>query len=398
MLAHPARPWDLRPIDADDPPVPEPDAWPAVGVVIPARDEADLIADTIACHQASDYPGDMRIIVVDERSTDDTGEVARAAAATPGDPGARHVTEDEPAVSPAVTAGDAPGARHVTDVVTGAPLPEGWAGKVWGMEQGLRAHERTGDPPEWILLTDADIRHSPDSLRMLVARAMHHGVGLESRMARLRCRSTPERLLIPPFVLFFFLLYPMRWANRVRSRRSAAAGGCILVRRDTLAAGGGFASVKGALIDDLAIARLVKRRAGMPTRLALSRTRVTSVRPYDDLASVWAMVRRSAFTELRRSWLLLAAVTLVLLLMFAGPVVAIAVGAVGAATGAGTGAWWALALGVVAWATMAAAAGPVTREFGLAWQWRLALPVSGLLYGAMTIDSAIRGPKGGGWR
>jgi hopene-associated glycosyltransferase HpnB len=266
------------------------------------------------------------------------------------------------------------------------------------MEQGLRAHERTGDPPEWILLTDADIRHSPDSLRMLVARAMHHGVGLESRMARLRCRSTPERLLIPPFVLFFFLLYPMRWANRVRSRRSAAAGGCILVRRDTLAAGGGFASLKGALIDDLAIARLVKRRAGMPTRLALSRTRVTSVRPYDDLASVWAMVRRSAFTELRRSWLLLAAVTLVLLLMFAGPVVAIAAGAVGAATGAGAGAWWALALGVVAWATMAAAAGPVTREFGLAWQWRLALPVSGLLYGAMTIDSASRGPKGGGGR
>ncbi len=372
MLAHPARPWDLRPIDADDPPAPDPDAWPAVGVVIPARNEADLIAGTIACHQASDYPGDMRIVVVDERSTDDTGDVARAAIPS--------------------------GARRVTEVVTGAPLPDGWVGKVWGMEQGLRVHAQAGDPPEWILLADADIRHSPDSLRVLVARAMHHGVGLESRMARLRCRSTPERLLIPPFVLFFFLLYPMRWANRARSRRFAAAGGCILVRRDALAIGGGCASLKGALIDDLAIARLVKRRAGMPTRLALSRTRVTSVRAYDDLASVWTMVRRSAFTELRRSWLLLVAVTIVLLLMFAGPFVAIVAGAVGAATGAGAGAWWALALGTAAWAAMAAAAGPVTREFGLPWPWRLALPVSGLLYAAMTVDSALRGPRGGGWR
>jgi hopene-associated glycosyltransferase HpnB len=407
VLAHPARPWDLRPIDAEDPSPPDPDVWPAVGVVIPARNEADLIAGTIACHQASDYPGHVRIVVVDERSTDATGDRARTAAATPG---ARHLTKGEAAPRRVTTAGDGPGARHVTgagaaagawhvtEVITGGPLPDGWVGKVWGMEQGLRMHEQAGAPPEWILFTDADIRHSPDSLRALVAAAMHNGVGLESRMARLRCRSTPERLLIPPFVLFFFLLYPMRWANRARSRRYAAAGGCILVQRNALAAGGGLASVKGALIDDLAIARLVKRRAGMPTRLALSRTRVTSVRAYDDVASVWTMVRRSAFTELRQSWLLLTAVTAVLLMMFAGPLVAVGAGAVGALTGGGAGAGWAVALGAAGWACMAAAAGPVTREFGLAWPWRLALPVSGMLYGAMTIDSALRGPKGGGWR
>jgi hypothetical protein len=146
------------------------------------------------------------------------------------------------------------------------------------------------------------------------------------------------------------------------------------------------------------MARLVKFRAGLPTRLALSRTRVVSERAYDDLDSIWTMVRRSAFTQLRRSWLLLAAVSLALLLMFAGPLAAVALGAVETATGAGSTGLITLALGLLGWLAMAAAAGPVTREFGLAWPWRFALPVSGLLYGAMTVDSAIRGPKGGGWR
>lgn len=374
VLLHPARPWDLRPIDAHDPPAPEPPggAWPRVGVVIPARNEADAIGPTLAALARQDYPGEWRVVVVDERSTDGTGHIARAAAA--------------------------PGARHVTEVVTGAPLPDGWAGKVWGMEQGVRALERDGHPPEWVLLTDADIHHSPDSLRTLVAQAVAGGVGLESRMARLRCQSGAERLLIPPFVLFFFLLYPPRWANRPGSRIASAAGGCNLVRLGALRDAGGFDSLKGALIDDLAVARLVKFGAGLPTRLALSRDRVVSTRPYDDLASVWAMVRRSAFTQLRRSWLLLAAVLAVLLLMFAGPLVAVAAGITGLAMGAGAPAAWALALGGAAWLAMAIAAGPVTRQFALSWPWRLALPASGLLYGAMTLDSALRGPRGGGWR
>jgi hopene-associated glycosyltransferase HpnB len=374
VLLHPARPWRLRPVDSDDPPPPQAPpgdlaGWPSVGVIIPARNEADLIAGTIECHLAGDYPGDMRLVVVDARSSDATADVA----------------------------GQLLGARHLT--IDGAPLPEGWAGKVWGMEQGVRALDaQPGGAPEWLLLTDADIHHSPDSLRALVASAVAGGVGLESRMARLRCVSGPERLLIPPFVLFFFLLYPLRWANRAGSRIASAAGGCILVRRDALAAGGGFESIKGSLIDDLAMARLVKFRAGLPTRLALSRTRVVSERAYDDLDSVWTMVRRSAFTQLRRSWLLLAAVSLTLLLMFAGPLAAVALGAVETATGAGSTGLITLALGLLGWLAMAAAAGPVTREFGLPWPWRFALPVSGLLYGAMTVDSAIRGPKGGGWR
>lgn len=377
MLLHPARPWDLRPIDDDDPPAPGPGSvpgtggWPRLGVVIPARNEARSLGPVLAALGQQDYPGDITVVVVDERSSDATGEVARAMAR----------------VSP-----------RPVQVMTGADLPEGWAGKVWGMEQGLRALEARGAPPDWVVLTDADIHHAPESLRCLVFAALSGDVGLESRLARLRCRSAPERLLIPPFVLFFLLLYPPRWANRAGSRVASAAGGCILLRRDALRRADGFEAIKGALIDDLAVARLMKARAGLPTRLALSRSRVVSTRPYDDLASVWAMVRRSAFTQLRRSWLLLAGVLAVMALMFAGPLVALVAGAVGATAGCGAAAWWAAGLGAGAWAAMAVAAGPVNREFGLGWPWRLALPVSGLLYGAMTLDSGLRGPRGDGWR
>ncbi|MGA0069320.1 MAG: glycosyltransferase [Miltoncostaeaceae bacterium] len=370
VLLHPARPWDLRPMADDDPPPPNRPAWPAVGVVIPARNEADGIAATLAGLDAQDYPGEMNVVVVDERSSDATGEVARRAAS---------------------------GMARPCEVITGEPLPDGWAGKVWGMDQGVRRHDATGNP-EWLLLTDADIRHAPDSVRRLVGDAQDRGVALDSRMARLRCESFAERLLIPPFVLFFFLLYPLRWANRVGSRTASAAGGCILVTAEALSEAGGLQSIRGALIDDLSLVRRVKYEAGHPTRLALSRTRVVSTRPYDGVGDVWTMVRRSAFTQLRRNWLLLAGVLAVLLLMFAGPLVAIVAGAVGAATGAGALAWWALGLGISAWLAMAIAEGPTAQEFGLGVGWQLALPISGLLYGAMTLDSALRGPRGGGWR
>ncbi len=372
VLLHPARPWDMHPVDADDPAAPHPDPWPSVGVIVPARNERLLIGGTLHGLTAQDYPGPLRIVVVDDRSGDGTADVARAAAA---------------------------GSPRPVDVVSGQALPDGWVGKVWAMQQGVRHLARDGaPPPEWILLTDADIRHTPDSLRLLVGDAVHRGVALNSRMARLRCRSVAERLLIPPFVLFFFLLYPLRWANRAGSRLASAAGGCILVRSDALEAGDGLQAVRGALIDDLALARRVKRHGGGATRLALSRDRVRSERAYDDLGSVWHMVRRCAFTQLNRSWLVLIGVLVVMLLMFAGPPVALVAGVAGVTTGGGLWAGVALAIGALAWAAMAVASGPVTREFGLGPAWRMALPVSGLIYGAMTLDSALRGPRGGGWR
>jgi hopene-associated glycosyltransferase HpnB len=368
VLLHPARPWDLRPTDEDGPPPPDPPAWPAVAVLVPARNEAETLPRTLPALLAQDYPGPWRVVLVDDRSGDGTAAAARRLG----------------------------GGDGRLEVAEGAPLPDGWAGKVWALEQARARAAGDGAPPELLLLTDADIRHGAGSLRALVAEAQAGGLDLVSRMARLRCVSRAERLLIPPFVLFFFLLYPMRWANRPGGRVAAAAGGCVLVRADALGRAGGLGAIRGALIDDLALARAVKRSGGA-IRLALSRGAVSSVRPYPGVGSVWRMVRRSAFTQLRRSWALLAAVTVALLMMFVAPPLAAAAGLAGAAAGADG---WALPLaaGAAAWAAMAAAALPAARAFGLSPGWALALPAAGALYALMTVDSALRGPRGGGWR
>ncbi len=235
VLLHPARPWDLRPTDEEGGEAPEPAAWPSVAVLVPARNEARTLPQTLPALLAQDLPGPWSVVLVDDRSADGTAAAARELAA--GDPRLR--------------------------AVDGAPLPEGWVGKVWALEQARRAAcAGPGAAPELLLLTDADIRHAPGSLRRLVAEAEAQRLDLVSRMARLRCSSRAERLLIPPFVLFFLLLYPPRWANRDGGRVAAAAGGCMLVRRSALEAAGGLEAIRGALIDDLALARAVKRSGG----------------------------------------------------------------------------------------------------------------------------------------
>lgn len=341
-----------------------------MAVLVPARNEAATLPRTLPALLAQDYPGPWRVVLVDDRSGDGTGAAAERSAAA-GGPGR-------------------------LDVVRGAPLPEGWAGKVWALEQARRHAERTGPRPGLYLLTDADIRHAPGVLRRLVAEAEAEGLDLVSRMARLRCESRAERLLIPPFLLFFLLLYPLRRANRPGPRGAAAAGGCVLVRAEALRDAGGFGGIRGALIDDLALARAVAR-AGGRTRLALSAGAVTSIRAYGGIGAVWAMVRRSAFTQLRRSWALLAAVLPALAVLFAAPPAAVAAGLAGL-VGGWDGAAWCLAAGLAAWALAAAAALPATRCFGLRPWWALTLPLAGTLYGGMTLDSALRGPRGGGWR
>jgi hopene-associated glycosyltransferase HpnB len=375
VLLLPDRGWRLRPTDAEGPQPPEPAAWPAAAIIVPARNEAEVLPQTLPALLEQDYPGDWRVVVVDDRSSDGTAAAARAV-------GARH-----------------PGGARL-EVVAGGPLPSGWLGKVWALEQGLR-HVRAADPgPEHLLLTDADIRHAPGSLRHLVAESAAGDLGIASRMARLRCEATAERLLVPPFVLFFNLMYPMTRVNRPERGPAAAAGGCLLVRRAALEAGGGFDAMRSAVIDDLALAGLVKGRAGRPIRLALSRGDVRSVREYRTIGPLWRMVRRSAFSQLRGSWALVAAVLVLLGVLFAAPPLALVLGAAGAvahAAGAGPGpAAWAppLATGALALAAMAAVAGPSVRYFGLRPAWRLALPLAGVLYGGMTLDSALRGREG----
>jgi hopene-associated glycosyltransferase HpnB len=340
VLLHPARPWALKPVAEDEPDPPEPSSWPPVTAIVPARNEAACLARTLPALLAQRYPGRFDVVVVDDRSEDGTAQIA-------GDLGAT--------------------------VVAGKALPAGWMGKVWALEQGLEAAPTAA---RYLFLTDADIVHSRGSLRGLVAESEAAGLSLVSRMARLRCRSRAERLLVPPFLYFFNLLYPMAWANS--GRRPAAAGGCILVRREALAGAGGFAAIRGEVIDDLNLARRVAA-AGGRLRLAVSRSDVVSLREHASVDSIWAMVARTAFAELRGSRTRLAAALVVLALMF--PLPPLLVTSVFFSPAAA-------ALGLAAWGAMTGTFLPSVRFFGLAPTWALALPLAGVLYGGMTLSSA----------
>ncbi len=361
LLALVLRPGDFRPQGEGEDPPPLP-SWPSVAVLVPARNEAALLPATLPSLLAQDYPGRWRVVLVDDRSSDGTGDVARAL--------------DHPRLT----------------VLSGSPLPPGWAGKAWALEQARRA---VGSGYDYLLLTDADIRHGPSSLRRLVCESERAGLALNSRMARLRCRSPAERLLIPAFLYFFFLLYPPHLVNDPAQPAAAAAGGCVLVRRRALDQVGGFAPIRDRLIDDVSLARVVKSSGGR-IRLALSQGEVTSLRAHD-LAGAWRMVRRTAFEQLRFSWLLVAATLAGLALLFLVPTaevgLALALLSQGDVEAALPG-----TLGALAWMASALSFGPAVRYFGLGRSWCLALPVAALLYAGMTLDSALRASLGQrGW-
>jgi hopene-associated glycosyltransferase HpnB len=377
---HPARPWDFQPVGDDDPILPPPSKWPSVCILVPARNERDSLPHTLLALLQQDYPGPFMVVVVDDRSQDGTAEIARTLARDAGVVDRLHV-------------------------VKGKDLPSEWVGKVWALEQGATFALAT-QSPKYLLLTDADIRHAPSSLRRLVSESEHCQLALNSRMARLRCVSRAERLLVPPFVFFFNLLYPMRQVNERRSGVAAAAGGCVLLATDALMRAGGFACIRDRIIDDVSLAQHIKAQ-GVPLQLALSRTEVESLRVYDSVPALWIMVRRTAFTELRYSWVRLTGAVLGLLLMFLLPPLWLMGGIVwsvmdasgGNAAASSASAVFVLA-GLGAWGLMVRVYQPAVRFFGLAENWVWTLPIAGLLYGAMTVDSALRYATGMriGWR
>ncbi len=373
VLIDPARAWRLRPVAEEEPEAPAPAHWPHVRVIIPARNEASVLREALPTVMAQDYPGDWGVVFVDERSTDATAAVAA------------HVSTESSAAS------------HF-QLVSGEAVPAGWVGKVWGLEQGHRVARPAA--PDYYLLTDADIAHAAESLRKLVAEAEGLGLALNSRMARLRCESWAERLLIPAFVFFFNLLYPMRRVNDPASGVAACAGGCVLLRASALDTIGGFERIRGELIDDVNLARAVKLEGGR-IRLAVSRADVRSLRRYATVGPIWRMVRRTAFDELGYSWLRLAGTVAGMLLLFAlAPLLVLAAAALGGATAAGalSVAPWQLAsigvVGAVALMLMRAAYRPATTlfELGSAWAWTLS--AAGTIYGLITLDSAWQHLRG----
>lgn len=265
--------------------------------------------------------------------------------------------------------------------------PPGWVGKLWAVQHGVAA----AGAADWVLLTDADVAHPPGSLRALVSAGEAARLDAVSLMARLRARSGWEQLLVPAFVYFFAMLYPFRWVDRPSPRHAAAAGGCLLVRRTALERAGGVEAVRDAVIDDVSLARALARAGG---RLWLGfADDVVSVRPYDGLGGLWAMVARSAFTQLRHSTAALAGTVLGLSLVFLVPPVALA-------TGLATGRWATAAGGGAAWALMAGTYLPMQRYYRLP-AWRcLTLPVAAALYLGMTVDSARRHwtGRGASWK
>ena len=338
---------------------------PAICAIVPARDEAEVIDRALRSLLTQDYEGTLKVIVVDDQSADGTAAVAREAA-------------------------QGSGAADRLEIVAGAPLPEGWAGKVWALSQGVgRARDMVPDA-RYLWFTDADIEHGPGVLRALVAKAEAGDRVLVSLMVRLHCESGWEKLLIPAFVFFFQKLYPFPLVNDRRQRVAAAAGGCMLVRRDALDAAGGVRVVNDALIDDCALARALKRTG--PIWLGLTDAS-RSGRPYRGLGGIWAMVARSAYTQLRHSPLLLAGTVVGMGLLYLVPPAA---GIAGAVAGEPV----ISGLGLAVWGLMATAYLPTLRIYRRPAPAAALLPVAALIYTLMTLGSALshwRG-EGGRWK
>src|SRR5579863_9470628 len=323
----------------------QPPRWPGVVAVIPARNEAPMLPLVLPALLGQDYPGALTVILVDDCSTDGTAEIAAALAPEPASPG-------RPA-SPA-----SPG--RVLRVLPGAPLPPGWAGKVWAMAQGLAHGLAVAGDAQYVLFTDADIAWEGRALRDLVRAAEAGDRDLVSQMALLRTATAWERVIVPAFVYFFAQLYPFARVNSARSRTAAAAGGCMLVRRAALERSGGRDPIRGAGLDDVALGRVIKGERGR-CWLGLS-TAVVSVRPYPKLADLWQMVARSAYIQLRYNPLLLAGTVAGLAFVYLLPPAGAIIGLTAlAAAPAGTAAAITAATGLAGWALMSLSYLPMLR-------------------------------------
>lgn len=335
---------------------------PDVEIVVPARNEADVIGRTLTTILSQDYIGRLGVTLVDDRSDDGTGDVARATIASMG-------------------------AQRRARVVEATPRPDGWTGKVWALAEGVASARDGGATPQYWWFSDADVEHDPGTLARLVATARDERRALVSQMVELHCRSRWEQLLIPAFEFFFRMVYPFSWINDDRRATAGAAGGCVLIDDDALAEIGGLERIRGELIDDCSLASAVKSEGGGLWLGLASRSR--SIRPYAALDGIWSMVARTAYTQLRYSPLLLAGTVAAMLVVFVVPPLAVAGGLLMRRRELVFG-------GVVAWGVMSALYVPTLRRYRVpAWQ-ALALPFTATLYTAMTIDSARRHARGRG--
>ncbi len=348
--------------------------YPSVCAVIPARNEADVLPISLKSLLNQDYSGSFSIILVDDQSDDNTGKVAQEIA--------KNFQQSEQ-----------------LQVISGQPLASGWSGKLWAMKQGIEQAKHLEYKPDYLLLTDADIEHHNTNIQELVNKAETENLALTSLMVKLRCDSFWEQFLIPAFVYFFEKLYPFSWVNNAQNKMAAAAGGCILIRRDILEEIGGIEIVKQALIDDCSLAAAVKAKLQENSKnpdqgiwLGLSE-KTLSLRPYDNLDSIWNMVARTAYTQLNYSPLLLIGTLLGLTLVYLIAPISLLIGLI-------IQNQLIAILGGITWLLMTISYLPTLKLYQCSPLWGLSLPLIGFLYGLMTIDSALRHwrGKGGGWK
>jgi len=358
LVAH-GRFWQIRryflpaAVPGDDP--------VRVAVVVPARDEAAVVGRAVASLLNQTGGHSIHVFVVDDASSDGTADVAREAARQAGKPG-------------------------LLTVVAGRPLAAGWSGKLWAVQQGVEQALRTG--PDFLLLTDADIAHAPDSVASLVQMARSRSLDMISMMVKLHCRTFAERALIPAFVFFFFKLYPPAWIAEPRRKMAGAAGGGILIRPEILERAGGITAIRDEVIDDCALARRVKA-AGGRLWLGLSST-TESIRPYGTFAEIGRMISRGAFNQLKHSaWLLLLAVLGLSVTYLVPPLLLFFSHHLAPSL-----------LGAAAWLVMIVCFLPTVRVYGLNPLWAAALPVIATFYMGASLHSAWRfwSGRGGQWK
>ncbi|MBD2138508.1 glycosyltransferase [Anabaena sp. FACHB-1237] len=344
--------------------IPQLNTLPSIAIVVPARNEAEVISISLRSLFQQDYPGKFNIILVDDQSTDGTANFAEGVA----------YALDKTAQ---------------LQIITSQTLPSDWTGKLWALEQGIQfANQLT---PDYILLTDADIEHHPNNLCRLIAKAEKENLDMVSIMVRLRCESFWEKLLIPAFVFFFQKLYPFRWVNNPQKSTAAAAGGCILIRPTSLNNIGGISSIRHALIDDCTLANRIKSNQGK-IWLGLSSLTV-SLREYNSLDTIWDMVARTAYTQLNYSPLLLSLSIIGMMIVYVMPILAIIIGLIMLKPGI-------IIVGLLTSLIMAIAYFPIISFYKCKPIFALSLPVISILYTLMTIDSAMRywQKRGGAWK
>jgi len=270
-------------------------------------------------------------------------------------------------------------------VIQSKPRPAGWTGKLWAMHQGIERARALN--PAWLLLTDADVLHGPQTVASLCRIASQGDYDLVSFMVKLHCESLAEKLLIPAFVYFFFMLYPPAWIRNPRRSTAGAAGGCMLVKAETLERAGGLEAIRGAVIDDCSLARLLKQHGA---RLWIGLTdQSQSLRRYETFSDVERMVSRTAFNQLKHSSLLLLCTIAGMVITYLAPVLLLLAGN-----------RLAIFMGAAAWAAMTTTYFPIVREYRLNPAWALTLPLAALFYLGATIHSAVKywNGTGGDWK